>query len=143
MLPLTIELKPSYYLASILLAIHIAAISVLSLTTLANSLKVVIVIFILLSLVYQLRRYAWLMHPKSICILGCNGAGEWYKISARSKQQKGIYFISVYLCSWLIIAIIKAQTSSKRYAAVLLKDSCSAHDWQHLRVILRTGTKIS
>ena len=134
---LNIRLKPSGYLTLLLSAAHTIAIGLVLALPLPIGLKLVTTLVFCVSLVFYLKRNAWLAAPNSIIALeimeDCACAIETHS----GKRLDCILLPTSYVSASLTILNLRADGEMLARHIVILPDSINPEDFRKLRVLLR------
>ena len=134
-----LKLQPSRYLTTILIVAHGAALAALLPLTLPAWSKVALAFLMLFSLMYHLRRDAWLSAPSSGIALKLEG--DRVVLTTRGGEQ----LVGQVLRDSLVtpfITVLNVLPQGARFARslVVLPDSLDAESFRQLRVWLRWGS---
>lgn len=132
-----IPLRPSITLAVLLLLMHGLSLVGMLYIPMAWPLKALFGIVLMGSLVYYLRRYAWLRSDRSIieaeikpdCICALRTLrGEWHR---------GKLLPSTFIAPYLVILNLALEDGPGRLAVVIFPDAIDAERFRELRVLLK------
>lgn len=132
--PLEFEIRPSRLMATLLFAIHVTAAVVCVQLPLAVSSRLVILLAILGSLMWNVVIF-WRRTPRR---LRWSLEGGWSITDYRGVTQNMELIPEAHLGSWFVIAHFRTS-AGKRHAVMLARDSCSMQGWRRLRVMLKYG----
>jgi toxin CptA len=138
-LPRQFEFHPSYRLAGLLIVAHAAAVAILPVLALPAWAVSMLMTLLLFSLLYFLRRDAWLRLPSSCIGLAQQDAGSILLIrrdGARVPCQ--ILHDSLVTPSLTVLNVLPKGSRVAR-GLVILPDSMEAEPFRRLRVWLRRG----
>lgn len=132
------NLQPSAYLATALIATHgiaMAALLSLALPFWAHGL---LILLLLTSLLYYLKRNAWLSAPSSVIAVLLN-ADKIELIQRGGTQIVGGLSPYSLISPLMTVLNVSPQNSHRAYSIVVLPDSLDAEDFRQLRVCLKWG----
>ena len=133
------KLQPSRYLAVILIAAHGIALAALFPLALPVWAKVALAPLILFSLMYHLRRDAWLSAPSASVELALEG--DRVVLATRGGEQlAGQILRDSLVTPFLTILNILPQGVRLARSVVILPDSLDAESFRQLRVCLKWGS---
>ena len=132
------KFKPSHYLATILIIAHSAALAALLPLIFPIWSKTALALLILFSLIYHLRRDAWLSAPSSGIALKLEG--DQVVLSTHGGEQ----LVGQVLRDSLVtpfIAVLNVLPQGARFArsVIILPDSLDKESFRQLRVWLKWG----
>lgn len=132
------QLQPSRYLATILIVAHGAAFAALLPLALPAWSKVVLALLMLFSLMYHLRRDAWLSAPSSGTALILEG--DRVVLATRGGKQLAVRVLRDSMVTPLI-TVLSVLPQGARFArsVIILPDSLDAESFRQLRVRFKWG----
>lgn len=134
------QLHPSRYLAVVLLAAHGAAYAALLPLTLPVWAKAALAPVLLFSLVYHLRRDAWLSAPSATVALLLQG--DQIVLTTRAGAElAGTVSRNSLVMPVLTVLNILPQGARFARSVIILPDSLDAESFRQLRVGLKWGDK--
>lgn len=133
------QLKPSHYLAALLGVAHAAFLMVLPLLALPLWAKLMLVLPLLFSLGYYLRRDAWLMAADS-CVGLLLQEGEVVLILRDGRQLHGKLVPNSLVTPWFTLLNVSLPGWHAARGVVVLPDSMAADAFRQLRVWLKWGS---
>jgi len=133
------KLQPSRYLAAILIAAHGIALAALFPLALPVWSKVALALLISFSLIYHLRRDAWLFAPSASVELVLDG--DRVVLTTRGGEQlAGQILRDSLVTPFLTILNVLPQGARFARSVVILPDSLDAESFRQLRVCLKWGS---
>ena len=134
------RLRPSRYLTAILIVAHGAALAALLPLALPAWSKAALAFLVLFSLVYHLRRDAWLSAPSSGTTLVLQN--DRVVLGTRGCEQiTGQVLCDSLVTPFITVLNILPQGARLARSVVILADSLDAESFRQLRVWLRWGGK--
>lgn len=132
------KLRPSHYLAAILIVAHGAALAALFPLNLPTWSKAALALIMLFSLVYHLRRDAWLSAPSSGTALMLDG--DRVMLATRGGKQLTGHVLRDSLVTPLI-TVLNVLPQGARFArsVIILPDSLDVESFRQLRVWFKWG----
>ena len=135
--PLALEIKPSFQKWLIVLAPHfLVLIVVLSLDVFSFSLKIILVIFIIISAIYYRFLYLRQTLEKSITMIFQDSSKNWL-IETNQQVQKTVLLSGSSFISKKLILLNFIDTENKKYYTLITPDSQSESDFRHLFVRIK------
>lgn len=134
---LDIRLKPSGYLTLLLSATHAIAIGLFLVLSLPIWLKVAAILAFCTSLVFYLKRNAWLAAPNSIIALEIKDDYTGAIETRGGKRLDCILLPTSYVSASLTVLNLKADGERMARHVVILPDAINSEDFRKLRVLLR------
>ncbi|HSS46433.1 MAG TPA: protein YgfX [Burkholderiales bacterium] len=134
---LDIRLKPSGYLILWLGATHAIALGLFLVLSLPVWPKLVATLFFCISLVFCLKRHAWLTAPSSIIALEIKEDCTCVIETRSGKRLDCILLPTSYVSASLTVLNFKANGERLARHAVLLPDAINPEDFRKLRILLR------
>ena len=132
------KLQPSRYLAAILIVAHGAAFAALLPLALPAWSKVALALTMLFSLVYRLRRDAWLSAPSSGTALMLDG--DRVVLTTRGGQQlAGHVLRDSLIMPYITVLNVLPQGTRFARSVIILPDSLDAESFRQLRVWFKWG----
>jgi toxin CptA len=133
-----IVIKPSMYLALLLIVIHSGGLCCLFFLTMPKLIIAGLIIFISISLYLTLQKFAWLQLPEAIIKMDLIDAKEntWQLLTKNQEKLLGTLRHDTYFSKYLIFLRMNLSPCSI-ISTVLSPDSISANDWRQLQIILR------
>ncbi|MGH8397069.1 MAG: protein YgfX [Gammaproteobacteria bacterium] len=132
---LEINIRPSRLIATLLFAIHISAAVVCTQLPLSLLSRLVILLAILGSLMWNIVIF-WRRTPKRLHW----SLEEGWRITDYSNVTHAVEILpQAHLGNWIVIAHFRTS-ERKRWAVMLSRDSCSTDNLRRLRIMLRYGT---
>lgn len=132
------QLRPSRYLAVALIAAHGAAFAALLPQTLPAWAKAALALILLLSLIYHLRRYAWLSAPDSCIALRLEG--DQVTVATRvGAEWTGTVSSNTLVTPFLTVLNVMPQGARFSRSVIIMQDSLDREAFRQLRVNLKWG----
>jgi len=132
------QLQPSRYLAAALIAAHGAAYTALLPLTLPLWAKAALAPIFLFSLIYHLRRDAWLSATSASA--GMLLQGDQIVLSTRAGGEvAGTVSRNSLVTPWVTVLNVLPQGARFSRSVIILPDSLDAEAFRQLRVILKWG----
>ena len=133
------KLQPSRYFAAILIAAHGIALAALFPLVLPGWSKVALASLISFSLMYHLRRDAWLSAPSASVALVLEG--DRAVLTTRGGEQlAGQILRDSLVTPFLTVLNVLPQGAHLARSVVILPDSLDAESFRQLRVCLKWGS---
>lgn len=137
MISLSVQLKPSKYLATILSIAHLATIGVWWQLTIPTEFKLIGSFVLLFSLTLYCRHHAFLTSAKSFVAFELNETMEC-SLKTRSGQLiKCALLGSSFVAPYLVVLNLKSQHGASIHSIIILADAIDAEEFRQLRVLLR------
>jgi len=137
--PLALTVKPSFQKWLIVLAPHfLVLIVVLSLDVFNFSLKIILVIFIIISAIYYIFLYLRQTLEKSITMIFQDSSKNWL-IQTNNQAQKTVLLMPSSFINNKLILLNFIDSKNKKYYALVTPDSLSKSDFRHLFVRVKLG----
>ena len=134
---LSIQLQPSSRLAVLLSLAHCTAAGVFWPLALPVAMKLIIALLLAGSLYYYLRRYAWLISPRSITTLHLTGRNGC-RIKTRTDEYiDTVIDTSTFVAPYMSVLCLRKGQTRHYYTVVILPDSIDSDSFRRLRVWLR------
>ena len=135
------KLQPSRYLAAILVAAHGITLAALFPLGLPMWAKMALASLMLFSLIYHLRRDAWLSAPSASVALTLEG--DRAVLTTRGGEQlAGQILRDSLVTPFLTILNILPQGARLARSVIILPDSLDAESFRQLRVWLKWGSNL-
>jgi len=128
-----LDIRPSRYLACILLLVHGAAVIAISNLELAIWSTIGLVLLCIASLVYTLRRQALRLASKSTIRIWQEDDGHWYLMDKQGHITQANLAKDTYISTYMLVLNFKLETQRLLHPVVLLLDSTTTKDFHHLR----------
>lgn len=133
--PLRIERQPSLQLATCLILAHGVAVCVLPFIAIAALFKVLVLLAIVLSLIANLRRHAWLVHPRAVRNVVMRAHDDWW-LEFRDGSEATVELLGdTYIHP--LLTILNFRDGHTRRSVVLAPDGAHPDVLRRLRVHLR------
>ena len=139
---LDIRLKSSGYLVLWLGAAHAIAAGLFVILPLPVVSKLIAVLVLGISLMFYLRRNAWLTSPNSIIALEIKEDCACVISTRRGKRLDCILLPTSYVSAPLTVLNLKADVERRARHVVLVPDAINFEDYRKLRVLLRWKFKV-
>lgn len=135
-------LRPSRYLAALLIAAHGIALAALLPLAIPALVKTALAFLALCSATHYLRRTAWLAAPTASVALTLEG--DQILLTARNGKQLTVRILCDSLVTpWLTILNVLPQGARFAHSVVILPDSMDAESFRRLRVWLKWGACVA
>lgn len=142
--PLRLEPKASRILISLLIAGHLGAIAILFPLDLSVSIKAVVAVILLVSLVIALSKQPGRVGEKGVQTLVWQADGDWLLETVGGEQLKASLHESTYVHPWLVVLNFRQEDKPGMLSFTLPPDSLDAEIFRELRVRLKVaGSKAS
>lgn len=132
-----IGLRPSRRLAAALVGIHILAAGGLVASRLPAAVLAAGLPILIASLVFAVRRHAWLASPRSLVRLDLSDTLEIEAEDRSGRRLAGAVLGTTFVAPWLVVINFKAEGRRLPHAVVLLPDATDSESHRALRVWLR------
>lgn len=134
---LTVELNASRQLTGLLGGLHLVSAAALLLADLDGLLVTALLLLLCASLVYQLRRFAWLLLPQSVIRLIWQD-GQM-RLLRRDGSEETVYILPDSTV-WLHLQVLRLQGSAGVERVIIMPDMAAQDVLRQLRVLLRHAT---
>ena len=135
---LSIQLQSSSRLAVLLSLAHCTAAGVFWPLALPAVTKLIITLLLAGSLYYYLRRYVWLISPRSIVALHLTGRNGCRMKTRADEYVDTVIDTSTFVALYMtVLCLRKERTKHYYYTVVILSDSIDTDSFRRLRVWLR------
>jgi len=134
---LSIQLQPSSRLAVLLSFAHCTAAGVFWPLALPVMAKLIITFLLSGSLYYYLRRYVWLVSPRSIVALHLTGRSGCRMKTHADEYIDTVIDTSTFVASYMTVLCLRKERTKRYYTVVILPDSIDTDSFRRLRVWLR------
>lgn len=134
---LSIHRQPSHRLAIILSLAHLAAAGLLWPLALAWGIKVIVVVALVISLIYYLRRDALLTANNALVALELSDEMQCTFITYSGESIACAILGSTFVAPYLVVLNLKLAENFFMCSVVILPDSIDAEEFRQLRVWLR------
>ncbi len=133
-------LKPSKYLVTIYLLIHLGAIAILLLLPLAIWIKLLLFTFCVASLTFNLRQQALRLSARSIVNFWQTSSGLW-SLQDRQGRILSANLQGDSICTLYFVLLNFRLSRWQRRSVIILPDAIHQDDLRRLRVLLRMRVK--
>lgn len=137
MIFLSVKLKPSPFLTTLLCAAHLATIAIWWQLTLAMDFKLIGTVIFLISLMLYCRHYALLTSPRSIVAFELNDAMECTIETRLGKRITCAILGSTFVSPYLVVLNLKPLNGTSARSVTILADAIDAEVFRQLRILLR------
>lgn len=129
-------LKPSYWLAGFLIVIHMGAMLALS-SVVSNIWTILIVsIFVLLSLIKNIRRYALRQNANAIVEIRLKNKDEWLLQTKQGNTMNAKLAKSSFRSRYLVVLNFYLPENNQKLTIIILPDSLETKAFKRLRSVL-------
>ncbi len=139
--PLDLELTPSRYLLSYLIALHgLAIVALLMPMQLPIAVRGLLLLAVTAGLLWRIYRYR--RQRRITTRLLWRADGSWDYQAGKQRMESMQLLLSSYVTSWLIILYLR-KSGTSRVTVVLLPDSLPKEQWHRLWIRLHYSEKNS
>ena len=137
MIALTVKLKPSTYLTTLLCIAHFVTIAVWWQLALPTDFKLIGSAILLISLLLYCRHHALLASAKSIVALELNDAMECIIETRQGKHITCKILGNTFVAPYLVVLNLKPLNNRSVRSVIILADAIDAGIFRQLRILLR------
>jgi toxin CptA len=134
---LLIRINPSRRLAAALLAAHLLAALGVFASSLPATVVAALLIVLVVSLTFSLRRHACLASPRSLVLLELSDTLEIEAEDRSGRRLAGTVLGTTFVAPWLVVINFKVEGRHLPHAVVILPDASDGENYRALRVWLR------
>lgn len=134
---LSIQRKPSYWLAIILSLAHLAAAVILWTLVLSLGIKLTVTVALIISLIYYLRQDALLTANSAVIAFELSDEMQCTLTTRSGESIVCSILSSTFVAPYLTVLNLKPAEKLFMFSVVILPDSINAEEFRQLRVWLR------
>jgi len=135
--PLVVELTPSVFFLSLLCLFHLVGIAVLLMLDLSVVIKILVIIFVLISLYYNLSLHPLLRAKYSIIALRWLDENEWQLTQRDGEKIYAHLNMNSYRHPLLVVLNFNIAGSKINRSVIIFFDAIDGNTFRQLRVRLR------
>ncbi|MET0217320.1 MAG: protein YgfX [Burkholderiales bacterium] len=134
---LKIQLRPSRRLAGALVVAHLLTAAGVIACADGTLLSAALLAALAASLVFHLRRHAWLADARSVVVVELTDTLDCELEERSGRRISGIVLGATFVAPWLVVINVKVEESRNVRAIVVLPDATDRESFRALRVWLR------